>query len=64
MKRYKSRYLAAGLALPLLDLLGYQPGGEHGLGALTFTYALLPLGFKLLAATLLWHWHDSLEIRS
>jgi len=56
--------LAAGLALPLLDLLGYQPGGESGLGALTFAYALLPLGFKLLAATLLWRWRDSLEIRS
>ncbi|MBS1132789.1 MAG: transporter [Proteobacteria bacterium] len=56
--------LAAGLALPLLDLLGYRPGGESGLGALTFAYALLPLGFKLLAATLLWRWRHSLEIRS
>lgn len=56
--------LAAGLALPLLDLLGYRPGGAGGLGALTFAYALLPLGFKLLAALLLWRWRDSLEIRS
>lgn len=56
--------LAAGLALPLLDLLSYQPGGERGLAALSFAYALLPLGFKLLAATLLWRWRDSLEIRS
>jgi Na+/melibiose symporter-like transporter len=56
--------LAAGLALPLLDMLGYRPGGEGGLGALTFAYALLPLGFKLLAAALLWRWRDSLEIRS
>lgn len=56
--------LAAGLALPLLDLLGYRPGGDGGLAALTFAYALLPLGFKLLAAGLLWRWRDSLEIRS
>ncbi len=56
--------LAAGLALPLLDLLGYRPGGEQGLSSLTFAYALLPLGFKLLAAGLLWRWRDSLEIRS
>ena len=55
--------LAAGLALPLLDLLGYQPGDAGGLDALTFAYALLPLGFKLLAAGLLWRWRDSLEIR-
>lgn len=56
--------LAAGLALPLLGQLGYQPGGEQGLVSLTVVYALLPLGFKLLAACLLWHWRDSLEIRS
>lgn len=55
--------LAAGLALPLLDLLGYRPGSPSGLAALTFAYALLPLGFKLLAAGLLWRWRDSLEIR-
>lgn len=55
--------LAAGLALPLLELLDYQPGGADGLEALRFTYALLPLGFKLLAAALLWHWRHSLEIR-
>jgi len=56
--------LAAGLALPLLDLLGYRPGSPQGLPALTFAYALLPLGFKLLAASLLWRWRDALEIRS
>ena len=55
--------LAAGLALPLLDLLDYRPGAAGGLEALSFAYALLPLGFKLLAATLLWRWRDSLEIR-
>lgn len=56
--------LAAGLALPLLDLLGYRPGSGHGQTALIGVYALLPLAFKLLAATLLWRWRDTLEIRS
>ena len=30
--------------------------------ALTFTYALLPLAFKALAAGLLWRWRHSLEL--
>ncbi len=44
--------LAAGLALPLLQLLGYQPGhaSPQGLQALTLTYAVLPCALKLLAA--------------
>ena len=54
--------LAAGLALPLLALLDYVPGGAQGLGALTFAYALLPLGFKALAGLLLWRWRHFLEI--
>jgi len=54
--------LAAGLALPLLGLLGYTPGGGEALAALSFSYALLPLAFKALAAALLWHWRLSLEI--
>jgi GPH family glycoside/pentoside/hexuronide:cation symporter len=54
--------LAAGLALPLLALLDYVPGGTQGLSALTFAYALLPLGFKALAGLLLWRWRHSLEI--
>ena len=56
--------LAAGLSLPLLGLLGYVPGQGSGLGALTFAYALLPLGFKAVAALLLWRWRHSLEIRT
>lgn len=56
--------LAAGLALPLLGQLGYVPGGTDGLPALTFTYALLPLAFKAIAAALLWRWRASLEIRT
>lgn len=45
--------LAAGLALPLLDLAGYTPGsGETA--ALSATYALLPCVIKL--AALAWFW--------
>ena len=54
--------LAAGLALPLLALLGYEPGGGEGLAALTYAYALLPLGFKALAGALLWRWRHALEV--
>lgn len=48
--------LAAGLALPLLDWLGYAPGSTDAsaLSALTVGYALLPCGLKLMAAALLW----------
>ncbi|MBL8302836.1 MAG: MFS transporter, partial [Ideonella sp.] len=48
--------LAAGIALPLLQLFGYAPGerGEEALRALTVAYCLLPCGLKLLAAALLW----------
>ena len=45
--------LAAGLALPLLDLWGYAPGGDQ-LFALSATYALLPLAMKL--GALAWFW--------
>lgn len=54
--------LAAGVALPLLGWLGYSPGTTHGLPALSFAYAVLPLLFKLLALVLLWRWRNSLEI--
>ena len=48
--------LAAGLALPLLELLGYQPGTTSidGLHALTIAYSVLPCTLKLLAAALLY----------
>jgi Na+/melibiose symporter-like transporter len=46
--------LAAGVALPVLEWLGYVPGTQQGLGALSFAYALLPCCLKLLAAALLW----------
>jgi Na+/melibiose symporter-like transporter len=57
--------LAAGLALPLIGWLGYVPGDTNtseGLAALTFSYALLPLVFKAVAAALLWRWRYSLEV--
>jgi len=45
--------LAAGLALPLLDFWGYEPGGDQ-LFALSATYALLPIAMKL--GALAWFW--------
>ncbi len=47
--------LAAGLALPLLQALGYVPGIVAGAGsALPWVYALLPCAIKLTAALMLW----------
>jgi Na+/melibiose symporter-like transporter len=47
--------LAAGLALPALQALGYTPGARDpaALDALAFAYAVLPCILKLGAATLL-----------
>lgn len=46
---------AAGIALPLLGFLGYQPGTDQPrAGLLAAIYALLPCGIKLAAALLLW----------
>lgn len=49
--------LAAGIALPLLQWLGYQPGQRDpaALQALTLAYCLLPCALKLAAAGLLYH---------
>lgn len=47
--------LAAGLALPLLQALGYTPGAAAVAGsALPWVYALLPCVIKLAAALMLW----------
>ena len=48
--------LAAGVALPLLGVLGYVPGARDAaaLQTLTWAYCLLPCALKLLAATLLY----------
>jgi GPH family glycoside/pentoside/hexuronide:cation symporter len=56
--------LAAGLALPLLSLMSYEPGSGEGLPALRFAYAVLPLVFKILAAALLWRWRHDLETQT
>lgn len=47
--------LAAGISLPLLNLLGYAPGmrSPEALQSLTWTYCLLPCGLKVIAALLL-----------
>ena len=55
--------LAAGLGLPLLAGLGYQPGGEAGLTALAVFYAGVPCAIKLLSATLLMRWRSFLEVK-
>ncbi|MGQ3116558.1 MAG: MFS transporter [Hydrogenophaga sp.] len=48
--------VAAGLALPLLQALGYAPGQRdpQALQALTIAYCLLPCALKLAAAALLY----------
>ena len=48
--------LAAGVALPVLGLLGYTPGATdpQALQTLTFAYCLLPCALKMLAAALLY----------
>jgi GPH family glycoside/pentoside/hexuronide:cation symporter len=46
--------LAAGLALPLLAWLGYQPGAAPTVAPLYYVYCLVPCALKLAAAALLW----------
>lgn len=55
--------LAAGLALPLLDLAGYRPGvaDAAALTGLVAVYCGLPIVFKTLAAALAWRWRHQLE---
>jgi len=50
--------LAAGLALPVLQALGYTPGSQdpHALEALSWVYGGLPCVFKLLAMLACWRW--------
>ena len=50
--------LAAGLALPALQALGYRPGATdaNALQALTLAYCAGPCALKLAAAALLWRW--------
>lgn len=55
--------LAAGVALPLLDLAGYRPGVSDAaaLSGLVAVYCGLPIVFKTLAAVLAWRWRHQLE---
>ena len=46
--------LAAGLALPLLEMLGYRAGSTVGTTALAAMYCLLPCALKMLAIAGLW----------
>lgn len=55
--------LAAGLGLPLLAGMGYQPGGEVGLATLAIFYAGIPCVIKLLSAMFLMRWRHCLEVK-
>lgn len=57
--------VAAGLALPLLEWLGYSPGAINAAGtrALTFSYAVLPCVLKVLTLVALWRWHRRFNIQ-
>ncbi len=50
--------LAAGLALPLLEVAGYSPGARdaQALSALVVAYCVLPCALKLLAAAAAYAW--------
>jgi glycoside/pentoside/hexuronide:cation symporter, GPH family len=51
--------LAAGIALPALAWLGYEPGAKGGdTQSLSVAYAILPCVLKLFAFGLLWKWKD------
>lgn len=55
--------LAAGLALPLLALLGYAPGAREpgAVAALAAVYGFVPVALKLGAIVLLWRWRAWIE---
>ncbi len=54
--------LAAGLALPALQYLGYVPGARdaQALSSLTLVYGALPCLFKLLSLAWCWRWRNQL----
>ena len=55
--------LAAGLALPLLAVLGYEPGARDAgaVSALAGMYGFAPLALKVAAIALLWRWRHAIE---
>lgn len=54
--------LAAGIALPLLAILGYVPGSVDHTDVLIGAYVLLPLALKTVAIALLYRWRHPLLI--
>jgi Na+/melibiose symporter-like transporter len=53
--------LAAGLTLPILSGLDYQPGissPDNNLSALRWAYAGIPIALKCIAIAALWRFHD------
>ena len=57
--------LAAGIALPLLGAVGYQPGSaaaDNNVAALALFYGGLPLIGKLVAAGLLYRWRERMNV--
>jgi Na+/melibiose symporter-like transporter len=53
--------LAAGLTLPILSGLDYQPGissPDNNLRALQWAYAGIPIALKCIAIAALWRFHD------
>jgi GPH family glycoside/pentoside/hexuronide:cation symporter len=61
--------VAAGIALPALAWLGYEPGRGGDTGSLALVYCLLPCAFKLGAAAVMLTWrapgagHERLELQ-
>ena len=55
--------LAAGIALPLLAVLGYVPGNTNHTDVLVAVYVLLPLVLKVVAIGLLINWRKALTIK-
>ena len=56
--------LAAGVALPLLSILGYEPGNPAHPEILIGAYVLLPLALKTVAVILLCRWRNDLSIEA
>lgn len=54
--------LGAGIALPLLGLLGYTPGSIEHNDMLVAAYVVLPLSLKAIALFLLYRWRNPLAI--
>lgn len=54
--------IGAGIALPLLSLLGYTPGSVDHNDVLVAVYVMLPLTLKGIALLLLYRWRRVLEI--